>query len=588
MLLLCALIVGSGSAWATNPVTKSMTSFSAISGNVDGDENISYEAAQGTASTAPAVNSNEIRVYQNGGTFTVTANNGVKINSVTLGSSMGTTVTYSIDDGTASSNQSISANSTITVNNLDCSSVLFTCTGTTKNTRLYVNSLSVTYTPSGTAKTNIATIDNDFAPATVSVGDLDDFSLTITPAVNTMAEGTDYTISWESDDEDILEVADGTYEAKATGKANVTVTVTPLTNTDTYKEVSRTFEVTVNKAPHVAAYNEVFYESFDGCNGTGGNDGSWSGSIASTTLNKENMLDNATAWTFSNEKAASECAKFGTGGAGGSAKATLNLAAGIYILSFKAGAWNGNSEGTTLNLSATGASLNKGSVTTTKGKFSDFTATLTVTEAGEVSFTFSTDGGNKRFFLDEVQLIVNNLTAEVQSYGWASYIPEYDVQFVSGDAYVVTAASVSAGLTMTAVTSVPAGTPVLLKGAGDKTITLLADAPSAPATNLLSVATATTPDGKFPYVLAKNGDGACFKQWTGDAATLKDRVVLYLDEAVATARSIFMLDSEPTGIEAIEHSSLTIGQTVYNLNGQRVSSPQKGLYIVNGKKVMMK
>lgn len=148
MLLLCALMVGSGSVWATD-VTVSMTSFSDISGYVNGDTNISYEAAKGNAATAPAVNSNEIRVYQNGGTFTVTANNNVKIKSVTLGSSMGTTVTYSIDGGTASSDQSISAGGNITVNNLECSSVLFTCTGTSKTTRLYVNYLSVTYATSG-------------------------------------------------------------------------------------------------------------------------------------------------------------------------------------------------------------------------------------------------------------------------------------------------------------------------------------------------------------------------------------------------------------------------------------------------------
>ena len=144
--LLALLMTVFNSAWADD-VTVSMSSFSAISGNVDGDSNISYEAAKGNASTAPAVNNGQIRVYQNGGTFTVSANNGATIKSVTLGSAMKTSVTCSVDGGSAGEAQSISANGTLTVGDLNCSSILFTCVGTTTSTRLYVNSLSVTYTP---------------------------------------------------------------------------------------------------------------------------------------------------------------------------------------------------------------------------------------------------------------------------------------------------------------------------------------------------------------------------------------------------------------------------------------------------------
>ena len=156
--LLALLMTVFNGAWAED-VTVSMSSFTAISGNVGGDSNISYEAAKGGASTAPAVNNNEIRVYQNGGTFTVSAKNGAKIKSVTLGSSMATTVTYSVDKGTASDDQDIDANGTITIEDLDCSSILFTCTGTDKTHRLYVNYLSVTYTPPTTQTVATPTFD---------------------------------------------------------------------------------------------------------------------------------------------------------------------------------------------------------------------------------------------------------------------------------------------------------------------------------------------------------------------------------------------------------------------------------------------
>jgi hypothetical protein len=42
-----------------------------------------------------------------------------------------------------------------------------------------------------------------------------------------------------------------------------------------------------------------------------------------------------------------------------------------------------------------------------------------------------------------------------------------------------------------------------------------------------------------------------------------------------------------TGISQIENGELRI-ENVYNLNGQRVAQPNKGLYIVNGKKIVVK
>lgn len=130
--------------------TVEMSSFSAVSGNVNKDANVSYEAAQGTAGTPPAVNDSEIRIYQNGGTLTITGNNGKKLTSITIGSSMATSVSYKVDGGTESSNQSIAANGKFTLSEIEASSVLFTCKGTDKNSRLYLNYLSVTYSGGNT------------------------------------------------------------------------------------------------------------------------------------------------------------------------------------------------------------------------------------------------------------------------------------------------------------------------------------------------------------------------------------------------------------------------------------------------------
>ena len=187
--------------------------------------------------------------------------------------------------------------------------------------------------------------------------------------------------------------------------------------------------------------------------------------------------------------------------------------------------------------------------------------------------------------------IPTTVTKDVTSFGWASYVAPYDVEFPAGRAYVVTAAEVGSAITKAEVTQVPAGTPVLLKDEGTVTATVLATTPAAPATNMLSVCDGTIAAGKYAYVLAKKdktNNIAGFMQWTGDAADLTNRVVMLLDEA-AEAPSFIPLDGETTGINTVNGSGFMVnGSEVYNLNGQRVAQPTKGLYIVNGRKVVIK
>ena len=45
--------------------------------------------------------------------------------------------------------------------------------------------------------------------------------------------------------------------------------------------------------------------------------------------------------------------------------------------------------------------------------------------------------------------------------------------------------------------------------------------------------------------------------------------------------------SDPTGVQNITSDNKTNG-TVYNLNGRKLEAPQKGINIINGKKVIMK
>lgn len=62
---------------------------------------------------------------------------------------------------------------------------------------------------------------------------------------------------------------------------------------------------------------------------------------------------------------------------------------------------------------------------------------------------------------------------------------------------------------------------------------------------------------------------------------------IFRGSSLATARAIF-LDGETTKIGAIDVDGKIETGAIYNLAGQRVQNPTKGIYIINGKKVVLK
>lgn len=151
-----------------------------------------------------------------------------------------------------------------------------------------------------------------------------------------------------------------------------------------------------------------FYESFDSCDGTGGNDGKWSGQIASNTLETKS-LDNP-SWAFENEKSANKCARLGTGDKAGKATTpALGINTSTATLSFKAGAWNVSSESTTINVTANnGGTVEPSTITLKKGEWTDYTCTISeATENTTLTFAASQEKNN-RFFLDEVMVYYGN------------------------------------------------------------------------------------------------------------------------------------------------------------------------------------
>lgn len=176
------------------------------------------------------------------------------------------------------------------------------------------------------------------------------------------------------------------------------------------------------------------------------------------------------------------------------------------------------------------------------------------------------------------------------SYDKITYVTPYMMNFnnIEGlKAYVATSANAS-GVTMTSVEgAVPENTPLLLIGtANDSYEVPVAASATAPATNLLKKGDGTTVfDGStYDYILYS--DGKFYQIGSGTVAT--NKAYLHLDAAPSGARSLDIVfdDNETTGVNEVKTQKAT-GE-YFNLAGQRVAQPTKGLYIVNGKKVIIK
>lgn len=73
------------------------------------------------------------------------------------------------------------------------------------------------------------------------------------------------------------------------------------------------------------------------------------------------------------------------------------------------------------------------------------------------------------------------------------------------------------------------------------------------------------------------------------AAVTAGQAALWIPTAGTQTRALnIIFDGEATSIAEIERMRNVENENVYNLSGQRISQPTKGLYIVNGKKVIVK
>lgn len=403
----------------------------------------------------------------------------------------------------------------------------------------------------------------------------------------------------------------GNVTAVAVGTTTITISAT-ADAVNLYDVGNKVINVTVNAPTGSTTFSSevnVFYESFDTNEGTGGNDGSWSGSIATSDIKYDNS-----GWTCSNQKGANYCAKFGSGSGGGSAQTPALGQAGTFTLTFKAGAWNGGSEGTSLSVSASNATLRNAddtedvsSVTLTKGAWTTYTLTLKNATA-DAKVTFSTAGANNRFFLDEVKVTKSapsTATVTLNTSGYATYCSVNPINFSSTTGYTawrVSNIDADGTITFTKITeAIKGGQGVLLynKDAGglstEATINFANGTTEFNSSeNKLKGTTApkylTQVDGDYTNFGLKGNE---FQKAANGVTIPVNKAYLPVPTSIVDALSsssvkafTFVFDDEATGIRTIEKVSVEEAAEIFDLSGRRLNKIQKGINIVNGKKIL--
>lgn len=254
IVLLLTLVWSAG--WAQTTVVQ--TKFTALSANnINGDKNVSYSTAKGGGTADPNTTDNEIRLFQKaskqkyGGTITIKASEGYELKSVSIGSSMATSIAYTIDsDKTLSTTKQLGAGKVYTVTELSANSITFYCMGSSKTTRLYVNKLSVTYSEAGSSNKTSTTLTFPQQSLTYATDDLTTFTgqtATLTADGTTL---TGKTITYSKSGDEIFSSFDATNGKLALNGNAGTATVTATfdgSNDDTYASSSASYTITVKE-----------------------------------------------------------------------------------------------------------------------------------------------------------------------------------------------------------------------------------------------------------------------------------------------------------------------------------------------------
>ena len=412
------------------------------------------------------------------------------------------------------------------------------------------------------------------------------------------AEGFSGDLVYSSSDETVVKFH-GNGVIDVLGPGTVTITATAPA-TETTSESSATYTLKIYEpADAVVGVTEVLNEDFFVCNGTNTN---WGGSSGFVNVPTE------LGWETSYCQAGPQYLKLGTSNNAGVATSPAFRVVGEAPLSFSLAPWiaNGDTENATVTVSLTNATFdneNSSIELSTKDlaqrEFTTFDQYKIVGNSEAVQITFSGGGGINRFFLDNVVVgggaqPAHEINLKFSSAGYLTWVATADIDFTQTTgvtAYKITEATPKK-ITMVEVDKVKKGEAVMLKGSGTVQLTRTTGAEAFTDNKMLACS-----DGKVTgngvngetqtdvYVLGNGKNGLGFYMLKGTLQAGKG--YLRVTEEAGNAKQSFIGFEVVTGVNAVEAKDAD-DAAIYNLQGVRVAHPQKGIYVKNGKKFIIK
>lgn len=584
LLLMLLAFVGVSTAQADN-VSITFADLNIANGTVISpnpyalNSEISVEFAGGSNDGKYYIQGSGVRTY-NGGSIVVSATNGGSISHISFvwyGSSYAPGSDYEVSTGSYDTSSGEWTG--------DANSVTLT---KKSNGNWRLQELTVTYTPGAPSGLSDAELTLAEDAKTINAGETYQI-------VATTAAGYDGSITYTSSNPAVATV-DNTGLVSSLMKGTATITVS-ASETAAYSAASKELALTVNKVP---VPNEVYYESFDGCDyAVGGNDGTFNAKGNVSNFHSDNT------WTFAEDKyyGALACASFGTGSVKETPSTAIAVRKGVtYRLSFLAAPWG--TESTAMEVQVAGGTITGLSTDAmTPGQWNVYNATIEAT-SDEITLTFA-PASVTRFFLDEVSLVAMSekltISAEAKdenNFYFSTLYTDKPFEYHSDLLIFYVDEVINNELTLNASFDndiIPANTAVLIAATapGEYTLTYSTEAGTPIADNMLKGSlTATTPTtaGVKFYMLSKgtgaNADKLGFFYGAANGAAFESAAgKCWLEVPTAMAANGFVLGGV-TGIN--EAKTQTNNAAIYDLQGRRVEKAQKGLYIIGGKKVLVK
>ena len=210
--------------------------------------------------------------------------------------------------------------------------------------------------------------------------------------------------------------------------------------------------------------------------------------------------------------------------------------------------------------------------------------------AGSTVMTMTRSHTATNLYITKLEILRGSETVTISDAEWASFSNAHELAIPEGVTAYYARLNDGSSVTLSPITGgyIPANTGVVVSGSeGTYNALVTATGATLPTTNFLRPwLTAGTPGDATYYTLGVDAGTPVFKLSTGGVLAAGKAYLAAIAEARVLNVSFDEDGGETTGIAEMKET--TRNHEFYNLRGQRVAKPANGLYIVNGKKVIVK